>query len=115
MIYTIKGIEYNLAFNFNTIRNFCKKVGLKTISEFDAMMQDADDLSIETIENRMQLMLCGFEEGERLQGQKFRLTLDDLFAALSDNPSMIIEIMQLFAESQPKPTDGGGDDGKKKV
>jgi len=114
MIYTIKNIEYNIAFNFNTIRNFCKKVGLKSITEFDALMQNADDLSIESLETRMQLMLCAFEEGGRLAGQKIRLTLDDLFAELTDNPQMIIEIMTLFAESQPKPTEGD-DDGKKKA
>ena len=113
MIYTIRGIEYSIAFNFNTIRNFCKKVGLKSITEFDALMQK-EDLSIESLENRMQLILCAFDEGERLRDDVDDLTVDDLFAELTYNPLMITEIMQLFAESQPKPTEGN-DDGKKKA
>lgn len=105
MTYNIKGTNYPIAFNFNTVRTFCRSHGLKTINDFDKALSDLDtsEVTIEAIELRMDLILHAIKEGMRQAGKTTTITIDDLFAELTDNPKFIDDMMMIFAESQPKP------------
>lgn len=105
MTYNIKGTDYPIAFNFNTVRTFCRSHGLKTINDFDKALTDLDtsEVTIEAIELRMDLILHAIKEGMRQAGKTTAITIDDLFAELTDNPKFIDDMMMIFAESQPKP------------
>lgn len=101
--YKINEQEYPVTFNFNTIRMFCKNNGIASLNDFDLMLAEKPekDVTITDIENRVALILEGIREGCRMEKQPCALTIDDLFAEMSQNPRFITDMMSVFNETQP--------------
>lgn len=102
--YKIQGEVHPVAFNMNTLRRFCKSVGLKSLKEFDQVMQvdDEADVTIDDLDRRMTLVLEAVKEGHRITRTDCLLTLDDLFAELSDNPGLWTEVVSIMSDNMPE-------------
>lgn len=118
MNYNIKGYTYPVKFNFNTIRKFCKNNGIASLNQFDTIVAEFvsdNNVSLQNIELIMSLVLEGFREGARLEGSKCDITLDDLFAEMSETPDFIGQMMAMFNETQPPSTSSGDDDDNRRL
>lgn len=115
MKYNIAGKLYPVAFNFNTMRKFMKSVGVDEIGKFDEIMADKPEgkITIQDLENRMELIHQAIIEGCRIEKQPCELSLDDLFLEMGNNPEMLSDMLAAFIETQPKPSEGDAD--KKKA
>ena len=87
--------------------------GLTKISDFDKLMMDkpGDETTMQDIEVRVGLIYEGFKEGCRIGKVDFDITIDDIFAEMTENPDLFARIIMEFTESQAPANNG--DDKKK--
>jgi hypothetical protein len=104
----IGGSLYSVVFNFNTYRNFCKLYGIDDINAIGEMFAGFNATSIESMEKQCNLILCALKEGSRKAGTSCSLTLDDIFAEMTEQPDLIAKATEMFSESISKGAEEGG-------
>lgn len=105
----IESKEYPFVLNINTLRKTAKKLGFDDVSFLDKIMgemgQDVKFSHLETIAN---LIICGIEEGNRLNLKsnkkevEFSLSLDDVIISLTDNPEELQGVLSGLVKDLPQ-------------
>lgn len=74
--------------------------GIDNINDIGDMFTSLGSTSLEAMERQCNLILCAIEEGWRLSGDKgFNLTVDDIFAEITEQPDLIQRATEMFIES----------------
>lgn len=89
----VNGVALPIHFGMKAIDEFSKSQGID-FSETATSTTFAGN--IETI---VSLAVVGLNEGARRSGQEKRYTEDDVWDILDDDPSLLLQISEIFAES----------------
>ena len=73
---TINGKEYRVAVNWNAIRDYCQRKGIKDLTQIDSVLSF-------NIDGLLTLAHCCIKEGERLEGRQLEETEEDLGAMMA--------------------------------
>ena len=106
-IIKIDKTNYPIFFGFNGLRKYCKKTG----TSLNKLMTLGQNM---TLEEALQLMLVGIEEGCRKANQPFDLTIDDLGDLLDTDTTALTKAMEIFGEQMAHNVEVPKD-GKKKT
>ena len=64
---TINGKEYRVAVNWNAIRDYCQRKGIKDLTQIDSVLSF-------NIDGMLTMAHCCIKEGERLEGRQLEET-----------------------------------------
>lgn len=96
----INKTKYPIKFGFNALRKYSTKT--------NTTLQDLDKLGTDmTLDDALNLIYCGIEDGYRAAKQECTLTIDDLADLIDTDYNSIASAMEILAEQM------GGDTGKK--
>ena len=73
---TINGKEYRVAVNWNAIRDYCQRKGIKDLTQIDSVLSF-------NIDGMLTMAHCCSKEGERLEGRQLEETEEDLGAMMA--------------------------------
>lgn len=89
-----------IKFGFAALAKYSKKTNTK--------LQDLDKLGVDmTLDNALNLIFCGIEDGYRAAKQECEITVEDLADLIDGDLESIGKAMEILAEQM------GGDKGKK--
>lgn len=103
---TIGGTEYEMAVNWNAIRDYSKRRGISDLSQLDRV------LSFD-VDGALTMAHCCIKEGERLAGRTLTMSEEELGAAMT--PGDVLRFMRLYAEETTAHLPGGGTGDEKKT
>ena len=83
--------EYPIFFGFNALRKFCKITGVS----LSKITQLGDDIGLD---DALQLIAVGIEEGNRKSGKSRSLTVDELGDLLDEDMTILQRTMEVFGE-----------------
>jgi hypothetical protein len=83
--------KYPIFFGFNGLRKYCAATG----TSLNKLMNLGQDM---TLDQALQLVLVGIEEGCRKSGQDFDLTIDELGDLLDVDMSGLTRALEIFGE-----------------
>ena len=83
--------NYPLYFGFNGLRKYCAITG----TSLNRLMTLGQDM---TLDQALQLVLIGIEEGCRKSGQDFKLTIDELGDMLDSDLGGLTRALEIFGE-----------------
>ena len=96
----INNKKYPIKFGFNALRKYSSKT--------NTTLQDLDKLGNNmTLDNALNLIYCGIEDGYRAAKQECKITIDDLADLIDNDYDSIAKAMEILAEQM------GGDTEKK--
>lgn len=104
----IRGKEYRVEINWNTVEDFARMKGLHISDALALSLQDGDTMKV--------MMTAALREGERLDGRTFDLTpvqVGEMISLANVNEFVQIYRQQYLGEDEGKPS-SAKDDGKKK-
>ena len=81
--------KYPIFFGFNGLRKYCAKTG----TSLNKLMSLGQDM---TLDEALQLVLVGIEEGCRKSGQEFKLTIDELGDILDEDMNGLATALNVF-------------------
>ena len=81
--------KYPIFFGFNGLRKYCAKTG----TSLNKLMTLGQDM---TLDEALQLVLVGIEEGCRKSGQEFKLTIDELGDILDEDMNGLATALNVF-------------------
>jgi len=90
-IIDIAGKNYPVFFGFNGLRKYCAKTG----TSLNKLMSLGQDM---TLDEALQLVLIGIEEGCRKSGQVHKLTIDELGDMLDTDMGGLTRALEIFGE-----------------
>lgn len=103
---TYDGNQHRAVLNLNTVRNYSREMGMKTVNEFAESFSDfeADDISFDALERIGKLFLCAIREGARLDKAPCPITLEDVFVIFEDQKEAMMSLMSesLLSDSEPE-------------
>jgi len=92
--------KHPIKFGFNALRKYSSKT--------NTTLQDLDKLGNNmTLDNALNLIYCGIEDGYRAAKQECKITIDDLADLIDNDYDSIAKAMEILAEQM------GGDTEKK--
>jgi hypothetical protein len=104
-IVEIANKKFPIFFGFNGLRKYCGKTG----TSLNKLMTLGQDM---TLDQALQLVLVGIEEGCRKSGQEFNLTIDELGDMLDVDMDGLSKALEIFGEQMGQNIDNPN---KKKV
>jgi len=90
-IIEIDGKKFPIFFGFNGLRKYCRNTG----TSLNKLMTLGQDINLDEALN---LVLVGIEEGCRKSGEKFELSIDDLGDMLDNDMDGLARALELFGE-----------------
>ena len=87
----IADTTYPIYFGFNGLRKYCTITG----TSLNKLMTLGQDM---TLDQALQLVLVGIEEGCRKSGKEFNLTIDNLGDMLDSDMSGLTRALEIFGE-----------------
>jgi hypothetical protein len=90
--------KFPIFFGFNGLRKYCGKTG----TSLNKLMTLGQDM---TLDQALQLVLVGIEEGCRKSGQEFNLTIDELGDMLDIDMDGLSRALEIFGEQMGQNVD----------
>tara|TARA_R100000655_G_scaffold49314_1_gene86882 strand:+ start:102 stop:518 length:417 start_codon:yes stop_codon:yes gene_type:complete len=90
-IVKIANKDFPLFFGFNGLRKYCAKTG----TSLNKLMTLGDNM---TLDQALQLVLVGIEEGCRKSGKDFDLTIDQLGDLLDEDMDGLARALEVFGD-----------------
>ena len=90
-IIEIAGKKFPIFFGFNGLRKYCGNTG----TSLQMLMNLGENM---TLDQALQLVLVGIEEGCRKSGEEFNLTIDDLGDMLDSDMNGLTTALEIFGE-----------------
>tara|TARA_R110000824_G_scaffold399046_1_gene603835 strand:- start:581 stop:931 length:351 start_codon:yes stop_codon:yes gene_type:complete len=87
----IADTTYPIYFGFNGLRKYCAVTG----TSLNQLMTLGEDMNLD---QALQLVLVGIEEGSRKAGKDFTLTIDDLGDALDTDMGGLTRALEIFGK-----------------
>lgn len=97
-IVEIANKKFPIFFGFNGLRKYCGKTG----TSLNKLMTLGQDM---TLDQALQLVLVGIEEGCRKSGQDFNLTIDELGDMLDIDMEGLSRALEIFGEQMGQNVD----------
>tara|TARA_R110001583_G_scaffold41335_2_gene131601 strand:+ start:8047 stop:8403 length:357 start_codon:yes stop_codon:yes gene_type:complete len=107
-IVKIASKNYPVFFGFNGLRKYCAATG----TSLNKLMNLGQDM---TLDQALQLVLVGIEEGCRKSSQDFDLTIDELSDLLDSDMGGLTRALEIFGEHMGHNIGGQEDTPKKKA
>jgi len=107
-IIKIASKSYPVFFGFNGLRKYCGKTG----TSLNKLMNLGQDM---TLDQALQLVLIGIEEGCRKSGQEFNLTIDELGDMLDTDMTGLTTALEIFGKQMGHNMQTPGTSKKKKA
>tara|TARA_R100001163_G_scaffold8617_4_gene8475 strand:+ start:493 stop:819 length:327 start_codon:yes stop_codon:yes gene_type:complete len=99
----INGKKHPIKFGFNALRKYSSKT--------NTALSDLDKLATNmTLDNALNLIFCGIEDGYRAAKQECKLTIDDLADLIDGDYDSISRAMEILTEQM-----GGNNEKKQKA
>jgi hypothetical protein len=83
--------DFPIRFGMNALRIYCKKTNT-SLQDLDKLGQDI------SLDNACQLILAGLQDGARVAGKDFDLTVEDIADILDDDMEALQKCFDVFAE-----------------
>lgn len=100
--------SYPIFFGFNGLRKYCAVTG----TSLNKLMTLGQDMSLD---QALQLVLIGIEEGCRKSGQDFKMNIDELSDMLDEDMNGLTRALEIFGEQMGHNIKQPEDDKKKVV
>lgn len=100
---TINKKEYPIRYGMNALRLYCRATD-KTLNDLSSLGQGM------TLEDSIQLIQAGLQDGHRKAGKEYKLTIEDIADFLDDDLNILTEAMNIFA-NQFNTNESGNDKG----
>jgi|TARA_R100001594_G_scaffold27813_1_gene52792 hypothetical protein len=105
-IIELDGKKFPIFFGFNGLRKYCRNTG----TSLNKLMTLGQDI---TLDEALNLVLVGIDEGCRKSGEKFTLTIDDLGDMLDNDMEGLSRALEIFGEQMGQNVKQASDKGKK--
>lgn len=99
----INGTGYPVVYNFNTYRTFANKYRISNVNDIGKVFEVEGEMTFEQMDKQVDFILSALKEGARLKGETIKLSLEDIYAEMSTNPSFMEQAIGIFVNSLPKP------------
>ena len=83
--------DFPIRFGMNALRIYCKKTNT-SLQDLDKLGQDI------SLDNACQLILAGLQDGARVAGKDFDLTVEDIADILDDDMEALQKCFDVFAD-----------------
>jgi|TARA_R100000426_G_C4817462_1_gene109045 hypothetical protein len=83
--------DFPIRFGMNALRIYCKKTNT-SLQDLDKLGQDL------SLDNACQLILAGLQDGARVAGKQFSLTVEDVADILDDDMDALQKCFDVFSE-----------------
>ena len=87
----LNGNDYPIRFGMNALRIYCKRTN-RSLQDLDKLGQDMG------LDDACQLILAGLQDGARVAGKDFNLTIEDIGDILDEDFEALQKCFDVFGE-----------------
>ena len=87
----LNGKDYSLRYGMNALRLYCKRTN-RSLQDLDKLGQDMG------LDDACQLILAGLQDGARVAGKDFDLTIEDIADILDEDFGALQKCFDVFGE-----------------